>query len=177
MAELGVFRTTEASSSRLADIRRLMDVAFDGGFTDDDWEHTLGGWHVVMVEDDVVISHAAVVTRVLVAGTQPLRTGYVEGVATAKSKMGQGFGSHAMAIVTEIVRRDYEFGALGTGRHSFYERLGWERWQGPTFVQDGDELLRTEEDDNGIMVLRFGPSEEIDLAARLVCRSRSGDDW
>jgi aminoglycoside 2'-N-acetyltransferase I len=177
MAELSVFTTTEASSSRLDEIRRLMDLAFDGDFTDDDWEHTLGGLHVVVVEDDVVVSHAAVVARVLIAGTRPFRTGYVEGVGTAKAKMGQGFGSQAMAKVTEIVRRDYELGALGTGRQSFYQRLGWERWQGPTFVRDGDELLRTEEDDDGIMVLRFGPSEEIDLAARLVCRSRSGDDW
>lgn len=52
----------------------------------------------------------------------------------------------------------------------------WERWQGPTFARDGAELIRTEEDE-GVMVLRFGPSESIDLRAPISCEARAGDDW
>ena len=56
--------------------------------------------------------------------------------------------------------RHFELGALATGRWSFYERLGWERWRGPTFARDGDEVIRTEDDDDAVMVLRFGPSAD-----------------
>jgi hypothetical protein len=37
--------------------------------------------------------------------------------------------------------------------------------------------IRTQEEDEGIMVLRFGPSQNIDLAASLSCEHRPGDDW
>jgi hypothetical protein len=59
----------------------------------------------------------------------------------------------------------------------FYERLGWERWQGPTFVRRGEALVRTEEEDDGIMVLRPGPGVRIDLRASISCEARAGDDW
>ena len=79
-----VFRTSEASDGRLAEIRRLLDDAFDGDFSDDDWHHTLGGWHVTVVDDHVVVSHAAVVPRLLDLSGGSFAAGYVEGVATAR---------------------------------------------------------------------------------------------
>ena len=177
MLELRGFATHEASSDLLFEVRRLMDAAFEGEFAEEDWEHTIGGRHVVVTEDGVIVAHTAVVSRVLTADDRPWRTGYLEGVATEPSKMGQGLGSLVMAEASRIVRGGYELGGLGTGRHHFYERLGWERWQGPTFAQDGENLIRTEEDDDGVMVLRFGPSEGLDLTGTLVCESRPGDDW
>lgn len=47
---------------------RALDEAFDGGFSDDDWE---------------LIAHASVVQRRLVAGGVALRTGYVEALTSA----------------------------------------------------------------------------------------------
>jgi hypothetical protein len=82
-----------------------------------------------------------------------------------------------MAEINGIVRREYELGALSTARHGFYARLGWECWQGPTFVRDGEHLIRTEDDDDGLMVLRFGPSAQVQLAAPITCAPRPGDDW
>ena len=36
---------------------------------------------------------------------------------------------------------------------TFYERLGWVRWRGPTYVQMPDGVVkRTAEDDGGLMV-------------------------
>jgi aminoglycoside 2'-N-acetyltransferase I len=75
------------------------------------------------------------------------------------------------------VRESFELGGLSTAHHHFYERLGWERWQGPTYVRDGDDVIRTEEEDDGVMVLRFGPSATIDLTAPITCEARPGDDW
>ncbi len=84
----------------------------------------------------------------------------------------------AVAPVTDLIRAGFELGALGTGRHSFYERLGWERWQGPTFVRTAEgDVRRTEEDDDGVMVLRTGPTADLDLTGPLACEERPGDDW
>lgn len=159
-------------------MRHLLVEAFDGDFSDDDWEHTLGGWHVLVVaDDDVMVAHAAVVPRVLYASGEPWRVGYVEGVATAPGKQRAGSGSLAMAEISVLIRHEFEMGALATGSHEFYERLGWERWQGPTFVRRGSEVVRTADDDDAIMVLRFGPSAAVDVTMPLTCEGRRGDDW
>lgn len=171
------FATSEAPSAILAEIRGLLVDAFGGEFSNEDWEHTLGGWHVVVVDDDLIRSHAAVVPRILEVAGRPFRAGYVEGVATSPERREEGLGSLAMTAVSELLRRDYALGALSTGRHEFYERLGWERWQGPTFVRDGATVTRTADEDDGVMVLRFGPSTNLDLAASISCEVRSGDAW
>lgn len=82
-----------------------------------------------------------------------------------------------MAEIATVVRRELEMGALSTGAHQFYERLGWERWRGPTFARHGRTATRTEEDDDTIMVLRFGASATVGLTAPLSCEGRCGDDW
>ena len=177
MADIEVITTDEAPADLLGEIRRLLLAAFAGHFADEDWQHALGGWHVVVSEGGTVLSHAAVVPRILHVGEQPFRTGYVEGVATAATRGREGLGSLAVAQIGEVVRREFELGALSTGRHTFYGRLGWERWLGPTFARSGTEAIRTEEDDDSVMVLRFGPSAVVDLGAPLSCPARPGDDW
>jgi aminoglycoside 2'-N-acetyltransferase I len=173
-----VVTTAEASDDLLREIRGLLVDAFAGDFSAEDWEHTLGGWHAVVVDDGVgVLAHAAVVPRLLDVGDRRLRAGYVEGVGTSPECQGVGFGSLAIAEVTEVVRREFELGALSTDRHGFYARLGWERWWGPTFVRHGARAVRTADEDGGIMVLRVGPSRHVDLTAALSCEARSGDDW
>jgi aminoglycoside 2'-N-acetyltransferase I len=177
MVEIRRLTTAAASGDRLAEIRQLLVDAFAGDFSDDDWEHTLGGRHVVVADGGVVVSHAAVVPRVLEVAHRPVRAGYVEGVATAPARQREGLGSLAMAELSELLRHEFEIGALSTGRHRFYERLGWERWRGPTFVRHDSEVTRTEDEDDGVMVLRFGPSSGIDLTSPLSCEARRGDDW
>ncbi|MBA2272982.1 MAG: GNAT family N-acetyltransferase [Actinobacteria bacterium] len=177
MLDIRRFTTAEASGDLLTAIRRLLDLAFDEDFSPEDWEHTIGGWHVVVAGGGSPLSHAAVVPRILEVAKRPLNAGYVEGVATTPGRQREGLGFLAMAEISKIIRGDYDMGALSTGRHDFYERLGWERWRGPTFVRRGSEAVRTEEEDDGVMVLRFGPSRGIDLTAPLTCEGRSGDDW
>lgn len=171
------FTTAEASADFLEEIHRFLVHAFDGDFAEEDWEHTRGGWHIVVADGDVVVSHAAVVPRVLEVGGRPLHTGYVEGVATAPERRREGLGSVAMDAVAEGLRPEFEMGALATSAQGFYARLGWERWRGPTFVRYGSEAVRTEDEDDGVMVLRFGPSKTLDLAAPISCEARRGDDW
>jgi len=170
-------RDDEATVALLAVVRVLMDDAFAGDFSDVDWDHTFGGTRVVVEEGGTVVAHAAVVARVLEIGGRPFRAGYVEGVATAPGCQRRGLGSAVMREVAFMLERQYEIGALSTDAQPFYERLGWERWRGPTFARGAGGVARTEEEDDGVMVLRFGPSAGVDLTAAIVCEARQGDDW
>lgn len=171
------FTTDEATDRRLSAIRMLMERAFDGEFTDDDWAHSVGGWHVVALETDTVVAHGSVVPRAIDADGRSLRTGYVEAVATDPNRQRRGLGSRVMGEIEVLIREHHEMGALSSGLHAFYETLGWERWQGHSYVRRDSELIRTPDEDAGIMVLRFGPSAHINLRGEIACESRVGDDW
>lgn len=175
--EVRTFETADADPRHLQAARSLMDRAFVGDFSDDDWAHSIGGWHVVAVEDDSIVAHASVVPRSIEVDKRSFRTGYVEAVATDPARQGHGLGTAVMQVIGELIATHHQLGALSTWEHRFYERLGWERWQGPTYVRDGDATLRTVDDDNGIMVLRVGPSLAVDLRAAISCDRRIGDDW
>jgi aminoglycoside 2'-N-acetyltransferase I len=123
------------------------------------------------------VGHAAVVARVLWVAGRAFQAGYVEGVATRPDRQRQGWGSQVMARATDLVRAEFELGGLSTGRADFCRRFGWEPWRGPSFARVGEDLVRTPEEDDGVMVLRFGPSAGIDLEALIFCGTRSGDDW
>lgn len=166
---------TDPPAPLLASVRALLDEAFGDRFSGDDWDHCLGGTHVVARSGDLLVAHAAVVPRTLWVDGRALRAGYVEGVATLPSWQRRGAGSLVMASVAEVVRASYDLGALSTGAYPFYERLGWERWRGATYVRIGDGVVRTADEDDGIMVLRCGTP--LDVAAGLACEARPGDDW
>lgn len=146
-------------------------------FTDDDWNHATGGIHFVLELRSEVITHASVVEREMHVDGRPLRTGYVEAVATAPDRQGAGFGSLVMADVASYIRDRFELGALGTGRHRFYQRLGWLAWTGPSFVREADGTRRTPDEDGYIMVLPTPSSPALDVAAPISCDWRRGDVW
>jgi aminoglycoside 2'-N-acetyltransferase I len=179
MTRLRRATTAELGAEELAALRRLLFGAFAGRFDEHDWEHTLGGVHVLATEDDGVVAHGAVVPRTLVTGGRALRTGYVEGVATGVDRQGQGLATAVMAEVGQVIRDGYELGALadGTGIPGFYQRLGWETWQGPTFVAGPRGRERTAEEDGSILVLRTPATGKLDPAGSLVCDWRAGDVW
>jgi aminoglycoside 2'-N-acetyltransferase I len=169
---------TDALSVTLrVELRRLLDAAFEGDCSDDDWDHALGGVHVWVTDADRVISHASVVARTLLHADRPMRVGYVEAVATLATHRRRGYGSMVMTRVGEIVADGYALGALSTSAHVFYERLGWQRWRGRTFVDGPRGRERTAEEDGGIMVLRTPRSPALDLGGDLVCDWRAGDVW
>lgn len=177
MSEVEVVSSLDLSAVQVGCIRLLLADAFHDRFSDDDWDHALGGWHAVVMVGGAVVSHAAVVRRQIEVGSRRVTAGYVEAVATAPAAQGVGHGSQAVRAVMDVLRREFEMGALSTGRHRFYERLGWERWEGPSFVVSDGQRMRTAEEDGGIMVLRFGPSADLSLESPIACRSRQGDDW
>jgi aminoglycoside 2'-N-acetyltransferase I len=172
---IDVVRTVDVPADLLAACHRLLLDAFDDGFGAEDWEHALGGVHVIATEDGAVVAHAAVVPRMLDLGGRRLAAGYVEAVACDRARRGEGLGTAVMARAGEVIRDQFELGALSTGAHHFYERLGWHRWQGPTYVRRRDGVERTPDEDDGLMVLLVGA--EVDLTAAITCEERRGDDW
>lgn len=172
--------THELTPTELRTIRALMEAAFGTGeeaFGDDDWAHSLGGLHFVLDLDGEIVSHASVVERALEIGGRPFRTGYVEAVATAPNLQGRGHGTLVMEAVTEHIRATFDLGALGTGRHAFYERLGWQTWQGRAVVRSPTSEQRTPDDEGFILVLRTPTSPPFNLTEPISCDWRPGDVW
>lgn len=174
--------TIELTTDQARAIRALLDAAFERdseGFTEDDWQHALGGRHFVVEDDGRILSHAAVVERAIEIGGRRLRAAYVEAVATSPERQGRGHGTLVMeAVGDEIRAARFEIGVLGTGSHGFYERLGWTTWRGRSFVRTADAgLVATPGDDGHLMVLRTPPTPPLDPGASIVCEWRPGDVW
>jgi aminoglycoside 2'-N-acetyltransferase I len=174
-------RTDELDPAEAAAIRTMLITAFgddpEERLTDDDWEHALGGSHFVLDIEGKIVAHAAVVEREIRVGGRPLRTGYVEAVATASDRQGRGLGSIVMTAVGEHIREHFQLGVLGTGRQHFYERLGWRSWRGPSSVRWPGGLRTTPNDDGYLMVLDTPATPPLDLDAPIDCDWRSGDSW
>ena len=181
MRTLRELQTADLTQDELVAIRAILDAAFgtdeDERFTDDDWDHALGGVHVVVDVDEVIVAHGSVVERQLGLGGRPVRTGYVEAVAVAPAEQGRGHGSLVMTAIGEWITGHFDLGALGTGEHRFYERLGWKTWRGPSSVRTTEGTRQTPEDDGFIMVLPTPTSPPIDLDAPITCDWRPGDVW
>jgi len=176
--------TRGLSESEVVVIRHLMSAAFgddpDERFEDADWEHAIGGSHVVVTLGDEIVSHASVVERELRVSGTPIPTGYVEAVATRPDVQGRGYGSLAMTAIGRIIEREFALGALGTGSHAFYERLGWQTWRGPALVRTPGGDKRTPDDEGYIMILRTSATPAAvpaDLDAPISCDWRPGDVW
>jgi aminoglycoside 2'-N-acetyltransferase I len=169
--------TAGLAPGELVRLRAMLDVAFDGYLTDDDWDHALGGTHVLVEIDDLVVAHASVVPRRLELADRALYTGYVEAVATHPLFQRRGYGAAVMQRIGPVIQDTFDIGALSTAIPSFYLRFGWERWRGMTFVNIPEGRLRTEEDDDGVLVMRTARTGPIDLDAPITCDHRFGDVW
>jgi aminoglycoside 2'-N-acetyltransferase I len=173
--------TGELSERQVSAIRELLWAAFaddpHGGFTEDDWQHALGGVHFLLERQNEVLVHASVVERELHLAGRPTRTGYVEAVATAPTHQGMGLGTRVMREVGAHIAATYELGALGTGSHGFYERLGWRTWRGPSSVRTPGGERPTPDEDGYIMVLATPTSPALELTAPISCEWRPGDVW
>ena len=185
MADVRLRRLTtpELSPDEVVAIRSILWAAFDDpdepdeAFTEHDWQHGLGGTHVVADLEGRVVAHGSVVAREIHVGSRPLAAGYVESVATRPDLQRTGLGTAVMRELGAIIGERYEAGFLGTGELDFYRRLGWESWRGPLSVRTTGGDQRTPDEDGFVMVLRMPISPPLDLDAPLSCDWRPGDVW
>lgn len=171
-----VARTEELDAATLAAIKNLLETSFAEPFVED-WDHALGGVHFFIEVGGKPVSHASVVPRRLETGGRTFRTGYVEAAATRPDHQRQGLAAQIMTAVGAHIVATYHLGGLSSSQEGFYERFGWEVWNGPTFFRGASGLIRTPEEDGGVMILRTPHSSSIDLDAPISCEWRTGDVW
>jgi aminoglycoside 2'-N-acetyltransferase I len=158
----------------------MVIAAFGDGeidFTDDDWEHALGGMHALISIRGTLVAHGAVVQRRMLHGDAALRCGYLEAVAVREDWRGRGLAMAVMDALEQVLRGAYQLGALSSseaGRH-LYATRGWLPWQGTTSVLAPAGVTRTPDGDGSLFVLPL--SVELDTAADITCDWRDGDVW
>jgi aminoglycoside 2'-N-acetyltransferase I len=176
------FRIRIAPSEKLSSVlqtslRTMLESAYDGDFSDDDWQHALGGVHVYQRSESGFVSHAALISRSIRWDDITLRAGYVEAVATSPTAQRQGLATAILHRINDWILTRYEFGVLSTSAHALYERLGWERWHGASYVDAPSGFRRTRDDDQGLMILRTPRTPPLSLHGTLVADWRGGDVW
>jgi aminoglycoside 2'-N-acetyltransferase I len=135
-----------------------------------------GPTHLLGSVGGKLVSHALWVTRYLQPGElPPLRTAYVEMVATAEAYRNRGYASALMRRLAEEVR-DFDLAALSPSSPGYYERLGWECWRGPLFIRTAEGPVRSPEDEE-VMILRLPKTPALDLTAPLSAEWREGELW
>ena len=157
--------------------RRMVIEAFAGEFSDTDWDHALGGMHAIVCHRGVLISHGAVVQRIVHHDGLAVRCGYVEAVAVHADWRGQGLATAVMDALEQVIRGAYPLGALCTSDlgKPLYTARGWQQWQGPTSVLAPAGVQRTPDDDGAVFVLPVGMA--VDTEGELTCDWREGDVW
>lgn len=175
--KVDVLHANQLSPEQLAEIQALCKRAYavynvdtDPIFqTFTDPTHVIGWW------DSVMVSHAMWVTRWLQPSDQPpLRTAYVEMVATEPQFQGRGFATVVMQRLASAIH-GFEIGGLSPAEPMLYLKLGWVFWQGPLFIRTQDGLMSTP--DGSVMILRLPKTPPLDLTLPLSAEWRDGELW
>ena len=133
------------------------------------------GEHLLGRCDGVLVSHVMWVARRLQpTGMAPLRTAYVELVATAPEAQRRGYASRLLEAVPALVA-EYELAALSPATEGLYTRLGWRFWRGPLSIRTGAGLVPTP--DEQIMFLRLPRTPPLDDTLPLSAEWRLGEAW
>ena len=169
-----VLHADQLASEQIAEIHALCHRAYHADLeslfqTFTDATHVIGWWGSAMV------SHAMWVTRWLQISDQPpLRTAYIEMVATEPQYQGRGFASALMQRLASAIH-DFELGGLSPAEPMLYTKLGWVFWQGPLFIRTKDGLLPTPEEQ--IMILPMPKTPPLDLTLPMSAEWREGELW
>ncbi|WP_435058986.1 GNAT family N-acetyltransferase [Streptomyces sp. bgisy060] len=169
--------THELGATLLRSVRRMLDAAFEGDFSDEDWDHTLGGLHAWIEDERGVAAHGALVQRRALHRGRSHRVGYVEGVAVRGDLRRRGLGGAVMAELERAIDGAYAFGALGASDDgaALYRTRGWQVWEGRLEALGPDGIVRLAEDE-GYVLLRPAAGRPLpDPAVPLVFDWRDGD--
>lgn len=163
-----------------AEIIQLCEVAYGEDFSRL-FEDMPGSVHVLARDEHgALVSHAEWVTRWLQpAGMPPLRTAYVEAVATASDHRRKGYATALLRRLTETVAADrtWQLIALSPSDDAFYRRMGWELWRGPLGIRREESVVPSPPDEQ-VMIYRVpGTPVGLDLDASLTAEWRRGELW
>lgn len=171
-----VTRNKETDNTQLEICRSVLNEAFDGDFSEEDWSHTFGGIRFLGFLEKRLIAHGSVVPRTIWMDAIETKVGYVEGIAVEKSYWRRGFGSLLISEITAFCRAEYPISMLSTGEKEFYRKQGWVDFLGESYVKENGIEIRTKEEDEGLMVL-LGALSSLSIPRKVVCETRDGDFW
>lgn len=131
--------------------------------------------HVLASLGDELVGHAIWVTRWLQPGTlPPLRSAYIEGVATAPEMERRGIATAVMRFLQSRIV-DYQLGGLSPATPLLYRRLGWEEWRGALAIRTEHGLLATPGEE--LMILRLPSTPPLELDEPMTAEWRPGELW
>jgi aminoglycoside 2'-N-acetyltransferase I len=176
MTAITVAHTSQLDAATLAAAGALLRKAFRE-FGDEDWEHALGGMHVLVHDGGELVAHGSVVQRRFLHGGRAWRTGYVEAVGVAAAVRRRGHGSAVMGELEAVIRGGYELGALSATDDGapLYRSRGWQLWRGPVSALTPTGRLPTPDEDGAVFVLPV--TAELDPAGELTADWRDGPLW
>jgi aminoglycoside 2'-N-acetyltransferase I len=166
--------TQDLSPEEATAVVVLCDAAY-GCATQPMFDELGAGHHLLGRSDGVLVSHLMWITRWLQpAGLAPLRTAYIEMVATHPTHHGRG---HASRLLEHLVpyAADYEVAALSPATEGLYRRLGWRLWEGPLFTRKDGHAVPTPYE--RVMVLVGPHSPDLDFRVALSVEWRPGEVW
>jgi aminoglycoside 2'-N-acetyltransferase I len=179
VSDLRVVPSAALAAAEWDELNALCIAAFAEPW-DGYWDAIGPGLHVVARDAAGRIeAHAAIVDRVLYPGQMVVPAAYVEAVAVLPERQRSGLGTEVMRAIHATIDERYQLGALGTGSQSFYARLGWEVWRGPTWIRRRDGTLERSADEDGGIMVRRTPSTPalLDLEAPIAVDWRPGEVW
>ncbi|MET7477439.1 GNAT family N-acetyltransferase [Streptomyces sp. NPDC005648] len=171
-----VRHTEELSEKELHELRKMLVEVFGARYDDNAWDHCLGGIHYLLRYGDKLVAHGALVPRYMRQGDRVLRGMYGESMATLDDWCHRGFGSTIVAMATAEIRLNYDIGVFAASKYSFYERLGWDKWRGQTFVET-EHGIEARGPDRGAVMFRLPRHSTVDPDGDLITNLRSGDPW
>ncbi|WP_046503968.1 GNAT family N-acetyltransferase [Streptomyces odonnellii] len=170
--------TFELLPADLAGIRALMDTVFESGFTDEDWDHGLGGVHAyVRAPDGAFLAHGSVIQRRVLYEGRSYRVGYVESVAVRPDRHRQGLGGRVMAALERVIDGAYDLGALSASDAGafLYRSRGWHLWQGTIETLAPGGLIRLPEEEGSAFLRPAAGRPLPGTSGALVFDWREGD--
>ncbi|MER5756685.1 GNAT family N-acetyltransferase [Streptomyces sp. NPDC002088] len=173
---LRIAHTADLAPAGLRAVRDLLDVAFDGDFSDEDYDHCLGGVHALVYDGAGLAAHGAVIMRRVRHRGRWLRVGYVEAVAVRADARRTGLGGRVMGALERVVDRAYDVGAVSASDAGarLYAARGWQVWAGRIAAHGPDGVVRLPEDEGSTFV-RPALAGSLDPAHELVFDWRDGD--
>ncbi|MFE9769098.1 GNAT family N-acetyltransferase [Streptomyces sp. NPDC005808] len=167
--------TADLTPAELDAVRALLDDAFEGNFSDEDWDHGLGGVHALVRDERGLAAHGSVIQRRVLHRGRSLRVGYVEAVGVRSDVRRTGLGGLVMAELERVVDRAYGLGALSASDEgvALYVARGWQRWPGRICALGPDGVVRLPEEEGSTYLRPVATG--LDPAHELVFDWRDGD--
>ena len=166
--------TVALSDDERAQIRRLCTAAYG-----EDMSRYLAaigpGDHLLGRFEGRLASHLMWITRLVEpVGSAPLRTAYVELVATLPELQGRGYATSLLTSLVSMIQ-DFEVAALSPATEGLYARLGWRPWRGELYTRRGDRLESTPGE--CVMLLPLPRTPELDWTSPLAIEWRPDEVW